>query len=125
VYPDLPAQTDIEAAAAALFCRFGDPTSEAHRRGRLKVMLDSSRALAKALEGFTSNAAGHFRGIHCTPDMKADVQRLSHALAEWTSYVNATADMYRECSATPVLRVRSVPDDAVIRAPEAKAELRA
>ena len=46
--PTLIQPLDLEAAAAALCCRFGEASAEAYRRATLQEMLSTSRALARA-----------------------------------------------------------------------------
>jgi hypothetical protein len=87
---------DLEAAAAALCCRFGEASAEAYRLSTLHDVLSSSRALARALDSFTAVAAEHYRGIHCTADMRADAQRVAHALALWSDSVLSAGTAYRE-----------------------------
>jgi hypothetical protein len=88
---------DLDAAVAALFCRFGDATTETERLCLLRRMLTCSRGLARILERFTEKAVVHYRGVHCSADMHAEVGELSHALAEWAGVVEDTATMYRQC----------------------------
>jgi hypothetical protein len=88
---------DLDAAVAALFCRFGDPWMETERLGLLRTMLSCSRTLARLLDDFSEKAAPHYRGVHCTADMNAEVAALSRALAHWALVVDGTAAMYREC----------------------------
>jgi hypothetical protein len=94
--PTLIQPLDLEAAAAALCCRFGEASAEAYRRATLHEMLSTSRALARALDEFTKLAAAHYRGVHCTGDMRSDVERLNHSLAEWSDAVLAAGTAYRE-----------------------------
>ena len=94
--PTIIEPLDLEAAASALCCRFGEASAEAYRLATLHDMLTSSRALTRALESFTSLAAEHYRGIHCTADMRGDAQRLSRALAAWSDTVFAAGTAYRE-----------------------------
>lgn len=94
--PTLIQPLDLEAAAAALCCRFGEASAEAYRRMTLQEMLSTSRALARALDEFTKLAAAHYRGVHCTGDMRSDVERLTHSLAEWSDAVFAAGTAYRE-----------------------------
>ena len=94
--PTVVEPRDLEAAAAALCRRFGEASAEAYRLSSLHDVLNSSRALARALDSFTSIAAEHYRGIHCTADMRGDAQRLSHALAVWADAVSAAGSVYRE-----------------------------
>jgi hypothetical protein len=94
--PTIVEPLDLEATAAALCCRFGDPSAEAYRLSTLHDVLSSARALARALDSFTSRAAEHYRGVHCTADMRGDAQRLAHALAAWSDSVFAAGSAYRE-----------------------------
>jgi hypothetical protein len=87
---------DMEATAAALCCRFGEASAEAYRLSSLHDVLATSRALARALDAFTALAAEHYRGIHCTADMRSDAERLAHALAIWSDSVFAAGSAYRE-----------------------------
>jgi hypothetical protein len=87
---------DVEGAAAALCCRFGEPTAEACRLATLHDVLNSSRALARELEAFAKMASPHLRGIHCTSDMQNDAQRLFHLLSAWSDAVLAAGHTYRE-----------------------------
>jgi hypothetical protein len=90
---------DLEAAAAALCCRFGEASAEAYRRSTLHDLLGTSRTLARTLEEFTAVASAHYRGVHCTADMRGDAQRLAHALAAWSDSVFAAGTGYREWTA--------------------------
>jgi len=94
--PTIIESPDLEATAAALCCRFGEASAEAYRLTALHDVLNSSRALARALDSFTSVAAEHYRGIHCTADMRGDAQRLAHALSVWSDSVLAAGSAYRE-----------------------------
>jgi len=94
--PTIVESLDLEATAAALCCRFGEASAEAYRLATLHDVLNSSRALARALDSFTSLAAEHYRGIHCTADMRGDAQRLAHALAVWSDSVFTAGTAYRE-----------------------------
>ena len=96
VEPAIVDPLDLEAAAAALCCRFGEPSAEAYRLSSLHDLLNTSRALARTLEEFTSVASTHYRGVHCTADMRGDAQRLAHALAAWSESVFAAGTGYRE-----------------------------
>jgi len=87
---------DLEAAAAALCCRFGEASAEAYRLSSLHDLLSTSRALARTLEEFTTVASAHYRGVHCTADMRGDAQRLAHALAAWSESIFAAGAGYRE-----------------------------
>jgi hypothetical protein len=87
---------DLQAVAAALCCRFGEASAEAYRLSTLHDVLNSSRALARVLDSFTALAAEHYRGIHCTSDMRGDAQRLAHALAVWSDSIFSAGSAYRE-----------------------------
>ncbi|HEX7979274.1 MAG TPA: hypothetical protein VF461_11775 [Gemmatimonadaceae bacterium] len=89
--------SDLEAVAAALCSRFGDPTAEAYRRSTLHDVLKSVRSLAASLEGFARAGGTHFRGVHVTADMHAEVEHLSRYLASWMDAVRAAGNAYREC----------------------------
>lgn len=95
--PEVITRREIEDAAAALFCRFGDPGSEASRRGRLKGFLDASRALSRALDAFAAAAAGPFRGQFSTTQLDAEVGVMTDALVVWSQYVAGAARLYHEC----------------------------
>jgi hypothetical protein len=97
--PTVVEPLDLEAAAAALCCRFGEPSAEAYRLTTLHDLLSTSRALARALDSFTALAAEHYRGVHNTSDMRADAHRLAHALADWSDSVFAAGGAYREWKA--------------------------
>ncbi len=98
--PSVPAITpfaadSVDAALATLCCRFGHAEQEADRRGRIRALVRSSRALAQALDAFVRNAAPHAQGIHCAGDMQRDAEALTQALADWTFSVEASADVHR------------------------------
>jgi hypothetical protein len=86
---------DLEAAAAALCCRFGEPDAEALRLSALHALLDTSRALARALDDFTKVAGVHYHGVHCSADMRSDTQHLTSALSAWSESVFEAGFMYR------------------------------
>jgi hypothetical protein len=88
--------SDLEAVAAALCSRFGDPTAEAYRRSTLHDVLKSVRSLAASLEAFARAGGTHFRGVHVTADMHAEVEHLSRYLAGWIEAVRAAGSAYRE-----------------------------
>jgi hypothetical protein len=88
--------SDLEAVAAALCSRFGDPTAEAHRRSTLHEVLKSIRSLAASLEAFARAGGTHYRGIHVTADMHAEVEQLSRYLMGWLDAVRAAGSAYRE-----------------------------
>jgi hypothetical protein len=93
--PTLIEPLDLQAAAAALCCRFGEPTAEAQRLTTLHDLLDTSRALARALDEFTKVAGAHYRGVHCTSDMRGDAGHLTNALSAWSDSVLAAGATYR------------------------------
>ena len=104
---------DLEATAAALCCRFGEASAEAYRLSSLHDVLATSRALARALDSFTALAAEHYRGIHCTADMRGDAHRLAHALAVWSDSVFAAGSGYREWTTDGAIAgLTTVRDDA-------------
>jgi hypothetical protein len=86
---------DVQAAAAALCCRFGEPSAEARRLITLHELLGTSRALSRALEEFATAASAHYRGVHCTSDMRSDADRLTRALAAWSESVSTAGLTYR------------------------------
>jgi hypothetical protein len=88
--------SDLEAVAAALCSRFGDPTAEAYRRSTLHEVLKSVRSLAASLEEFARAGGTHYRGIHCTADMHVEVEHLSRYLAGWIDAVRAAGTAYRD-----------------------------
>ncbi len=88
---------DLEAVAAALCSRFGDPTAEAYRRSTLHEVLKSIRSLAGSLEAFARAGSMHHRGIHCTADMHVEVEQLSRYLSGWFEAVREAGSAYREC----------------------------
>jgi hypothetical protein len=87
---------DLEAVAAALCSRFGDPAAEAYRRSTLHDVLKSVRSLAAALEAFARAGGTHFRGVHVTADMHNEVEHLSRYLTGWIDAVRAAGSAYRE-----------------------------
>src|SRR5436190_23695360 len=87
---------DLEAVAAALCSRFGDPAAEAYRRSTLHDVLKSIRSLAASLEAFARAGGTHYRGVHCTPDMHVEVEHLSRHLTGWIDAVRAAGSAYRE-----------------------------
>ena len=95
--PDVITRREIEDAAAALFCRFGDHAAEASRRGRLKGLLDASRALSRALDAFVAASAAPFRGHYSTTQIDAEVGALADALVVWSQYAAGAARLYHEC----------------------------
>jgi hypothetical protein len=88
--------SDLEAVAASLCSRFGDPTAEAYRRSTLHDVLKSIRSLAASLEAFARAGATHHRGIHCTADMHVEVEHLSRTLKGWIDAVREAGFAYRE-----------------------------
>ena len=88
---------DLEAVAAALCSRFGDPAAEAYRRSTLHDVLRSIRSLAASLEAFARAGGTHYRGVHITADMHVEVEHLSRYLAGWIDAVRAAGSAYREC----------------------------
>jgi len=86
---------DLEAVAAALCSRFGDPTAEAYRRSTLHEVLKSIRSLAASLEAFARAGSTHYRGIHCTADMHVEVEQLSRYLTGWMDAVREASSAYR------------------------------
>lgn len=74
----------VRAAVGMLSCRFGTSEAEADRRGHVRALVQSSRALATVLEHFARKAAPHKRGEHSTPDMRADADAMAQALADWS-----------------------------------------
>ena len=94
--PVLVDPLDVEAAAAALCCRFGEPTAEACRLATLHDVLNTSRALARELEAFAKMASPHLRGIHCTSDLQTDAQRLFQLLSAWSDAMLSAGHTYRE-----------------------------
>jgi hypothetical protein len=88
--------SDLEAVAAALCSRFGDPAAEAYRRSTLHDVLKSIRSLAASLEAFARAGSTHYKGIHCTADMHVEVEQLSRTLKGWIDAVRAAGSAYRE-----------------------------
>jgi len=88
--------SDLEAVAASLCSRFGDPTAEAYRRSTLHEVLKSIRSLAASLEAFAHAGSAHHRGVHCTADMHVEVEHLSRTLKGWIDAVRAAGNAYRE-----------------------------
>jgi hypothetical protein len=95
--PEVITRREIEDAAAALFCRFGDHAAEASRRGRLKGLLDASRALSHALDAFVAAAGGPFRGQYSVTHLDAEVGAMADALVVWSQYAAGAARLYHEC----------------------------
>jgi hypothetical protein len=88
--------SDLEAVAASLCSRFGDPAAEAYRRSTLHDVLKSIRSLAASLEAFARAGSTHYRGIHCTADMHVEVEHLSRTLKGWVDAVRAAGSAYHE-----------------------------
>ena len=88
--------SDLEAVAASLCSRFGDPAAEAYRRSTLHDVLKSIRSLAASLEAFARAGSTHYRGIHCTADMHVEVEHLSRTLKGWVDAVRAAGTAYHE-----------------------------
>lgn len=96
--PPLPAVFDpieLAAASAALYGQFGEVSAEAYRRAALREMLDQAHVLGQALETYVRGARLHFRGMHCTADMRVEATALSCALFAWCESVNRAADAYQ------------------------------
>ena len=87
---------DLEAVAAALCSRFGDPAAEAYRRSTLHDVLKSIRSLAASLEAFARAGGTHYRGVHVTADMHLEVEHLSRYLTGWMEAVRAAGSAYRD-----------------------------
>jgi hypothetical protein len=88
--------SDLEAVAASLCSRFGDPSAEAYRRSTLHDVLKSIRSLAASLEAFARSGGTHHRGVHCTADMHVEVEHLSRTLKGWIDAVRAAGTAYHE-----------------------------
>ena len=87
---------DLDAVATAFCQRAGEPTAEAHRRATLHDVLDASRALAGALEEFARAGSVHYRGVHCTPHMKAEMHQLARRLSAWSDAILFAGSAQRE-----------------------------
>ena len=87
---------DLEAVATAFCHRAGEPTAEAHRRATLHDVLDTSRALACALEEFARSGGVHYRGVHCTADMQTELARLAQRLSAWSDAIFSAGMAQRE-----------------------------
>jgi hypothetical protein len=87
---------DLEAGPTALCQPPRDPTAEAHRRATLHDVLDASRALAGALEEFARAGGAHYRGVHCTSHMQAEMQRLAQRLSAWSDAILSAGTAQRE-----------------------------
>jgi hypothetical protein len=87
---------DLRAVATAFCQRAGEPTAEAHRRATLHEVLDASRALACALEEFARSGSVHYRGVHCTADMQAEMVRLAQRLSAWSEAILSAGIAQRE-----------------------------
>lgn len=94
--PALIDPADLEAVAAALCSRFGDPTAEAYRLSTLHDVLRVSRSLSASLEAFVRAGSNHYRGVHCTADMRLEIEQLSRALMGWSEAVFLAGSAYRE-----------------------------
>ena len=88
--------SDLEAVAASLCSRFGDPTAEAYRRSTLHEVLKSIRPLAASLEEFARAGGTHYRGVHVTADMHVEVEHLSRYLKGLFDAVREAGFAYRE-----------------------------
>jgi hypothetical protein len=86
--------SELEAVAASLCSRFGDPTAEAYRRSTLHDVLRSIRSLAASLEAFARAGSTHYRGVHCTADMHVEVEHLTRTLKGWVDAVRAAGSAY-------------------------------
>ena len=87
---------DLNAVATAFCQRAGEPTAEAHRRATLHDVLDASRALACALEEFARSGSVHYRGVHCSPNMQAEMERLAQRLNAWSDAILSAGTAQRE-----------------------------
>lgn len=94
--PVLIEMADLMAVATAFCRRAGEPTAEAHRLATLRDVVESSRALACALEEFARAGSVHHRGIHCTADMRAELQRLTSRLTAWSESIFSAGSAQRE-----------------------------
>ncbi|MDB4885574.1 MAG: hypothetical protein JWN79_1012 [Gemmatimonadetes bacterium] len=92
ITPDL-----VRTAVGMLSCRFGTPDAEADRRGRVRALLQSSRAFALALERFARTAAPRTRGEFSTADMHAEADAMAQTLADWTVAIVSSAETYHAC----------------------------
>ena len=88
--------SDLEAVAASLCSRFGDPAAEAYRRSSLHEVLKSIRSLAVSLEAFARAGGTHYRGVHVTADMHAEVEHLTRYLKGMIDAVREAGFAYRE-----------------------------
>ena len=87
---------DLKAVATAFCQRAGEPRAEAHRRATLHDVLDASRGLACALEEFARSGSVHYRGVHCSPDMQAEMERLAQRLNAWSDAILSAGTAQRE-----------------------------
>lgn len=87
---------DLEAVAIAFCQRAGEPTAEAHRRATLHDVLDASRALACALDDFVRSGSLHYRGVHCTAGMQAEMALLVQRLSTWSEAMLSAGLAQRE-----------------------------
>ena len=94
--PVLVEMADLAAIATAFCRRAGEPRAEAHRLATLRDVLETSRSLACALEEFARGGGVHHRGVHCTSDMQAELDRLTNRLAAWSEAVFAAGAVQRE-----------------------------
>ena len=94
--PVLVEMSDLAAVATPFCHRAGEPTAEAHRRATLHDVLDASRGLAGALEEFARSGSVHYRGVHCTPHMQAELERLAQRLKEWSDAILSAGTAQRE-----------------------------
>jgi hypothetical protein len=117
--PTLIEPLDLEAVGAALCGRFGEASAEARRLTTLHEVLGTSRALARALDDFTRTAGTHYKGIHCSADMRGEVDRLTRSLVAWSESVFAAGMTYRAWRDGDELGGLDAPDmgDAVRGAP--------
>jgi hypothetical protein len=87
---------DLKAVATAFCQRAGEPRAEAHRRATLHDVLDASRALASALEEFARAGSVHYRGVHCSPHMQDEMERLAQRLSAWSDAILSAGTAQRE-----------------------------
>lgn len=84
----------VRTAVGLLISRFGAREAEADRRGRARALLQSSRALAMALDQFAQRASPHMRGEHSSSDLHAEADAMVQALADWTCAVTTSAETH-------------------------------
>jgi hypothetical protein len=94
--PVLVEMADLMAVATAFCRRAGEPAAEAYRLSTLRDVLDASRALAGALEEFARAGSVHHRGVHCTPNMQAELTRLTERLTRWSDAILTAGSAQRE-----------------------------